>query len=499
MLSHLLFNLTFYSLGLAFLFVLGRFDWRFRCALAFPIGVGLWGVSSGLCIVFRVNLTGLNAGLVSIVLLCILVGCYRPELAVEYKICRNKWPSCLGHFLFFSVLIIVATWFSFHHNYMFFSADTWRYIFFGDMIGKIGAIPPEHTRNLDEFTALIPLLTATGRSFGINFLPFTLFPLYGISLLIALIVLTWVKVRESVDQYLHRSMLCLFTALLCVSTPVFLAHAYYVNEHMLAGINFLIVVVSIHEYTKNEQIKWLRLAGFCMGILTLQRAEMTLFGFLPLCLLISFTQKRAVVISYLLPFLCIAYGWEIYKKITYNYTPLLARGALLYQGGLLFCYVLTVWLIGKKGLKKSVKHVASLLAVFFLAIMVASIFFAGDKSFADPMTALTELGKILFMQPQNMYCEWGLSWYFIFSIILLDFLVLRTPNNGLRMLLINILMIRILLYSFPGIFPGLIHDSSGSRILMHFFPVFILYGSMVVADLLHTRNKIGAIVKSPEN
>jgi hypothetical protein len=481
LLSHQLFNIAFYFTGVAVLVSLGRFNWLIRTALAFPVGVTTWGVGMTMCIIFPITLSGFNAGLCTLSLLIVFGIIYKPSFTGEYRKFIGAWPICVGLLFFFGALIIGITWFFYHHNYTYSSPDSWRYIFFGDMIAKIGTVPPEYTGYLDEFTIIIPLLTATGRFIGINFFPFTLFPAYGVSLIIVLAVVIWLKVSGDFKKTYNRWIIISLAVALCISTPVFIVHAFYVNEHMLAGINFLIVIAGIHEYTKDGQLKWLRLAGLCMGVLTLQRAEMLLFGFLPFCMLLRATQERRIALSYLLPFLYIAIGWEFYKKFSYMETPLLGRGALLYQGGLLMCYIAATCLIGNHSLKKIYRHAEYIVAAALAAILVFAIILSGEKTFADPVNALVMLAKVLFMQPGEKFCEWGLSWYFIFSVFLLDLLFVRTPHKGLRLLLINTFLIRILLYSFPGVFPGLSHLSSGSRLLMHFFPVFIMYAFMVVS------------------
>lgn len=481
MLPHQLFNIAFYLTGVAVLVLFGRFNWLIRTTVAFPVGVGVWCIGMTACIVLPITLSGLNAGLCTLALLIAFGIIYKPSFTKEYRKFIDNWPICIGLLVFFGVLIIGITWFFYHHNYTYFSADSWKYIFFGDMIAKIGSIPEAYSGNLNRFTAVIPLLTAMGRLIGIPFFPFTLFPAYGVGLIVVLTVIVWFKTRGGVkNDYLGWIMGAL-AMVLCISTPDFYVYAFYVNEHMLAGINFLIVIAGILEYAKDGQLKWLRLAGLCMGVLTLQRAEMLLFGFLPFCLLMTTTQKRKIVLTYLLPFLCIAIVWEFLKKFNYMYTPLLGRGALLYQGGLLLCYVIAAWFLGNRHLKKIFQSADKIVAAALAIILVLTIFLSMVTTFADPIKAIAMLAKILFLPSENWFCEWGLSWYFIFSVFLLDLLFFRTPYRGLRLLLINIFSARILLYSFPGIFPGLSHLNSGSRLLMHFFPVFILYAAMVLA------------------
>jgi hypothetical protein len=471
------FNFT----GIAVLVSLGRFSWLIRTTMAFPVGVGVWGIGMAVCIVLPIALSGLNTVLCTLALPILFSIIYKTNFRKECRIFIDDWQVCSGLLIFFGLLIIGITWFIYFHNYTYFSPDSWRYIFFGDMIAKIGDIPPEHTRNLDEFTAIIPLLTATGRFIGIPFFPFTLFPAYGVGLIVVLTIVIWHKVSSDFKDHYYGWVISALAGAFCISTPVFLVYSFYVNEHILAGINFLIVIVGIHEYAKNGQLKWLRLSGLCMGVLTLQRSEMLLFGVLPFCMLLTASQDRRILLTYLLPFLCISIGWEFYKKITYIYTPLLGRGALLYQGGLLLYYVTAVWFAGNRHIKNLNQYADKILAAALAAILLFAVFLSVITSFTNPIKAMTLLIKVLFLPAENEFCKWGLSWFFIFSVFFMDLLFFRTPYGGLRFLLLNILLTRILLYSFPGIFPGLAHLSSGARILMHFFPVFILYASMVVS------------------
>jgi hypothetical protein len=483
---HLFFSLWLYVWGVFFLTAVGRFDWPVRGAMAFVAGVGVWTLGAVTCLVLRLELSVANTAFLSFLLICTLGFFRKAHIEADLERFRVRPVSCFGWILLFGVVVASVTCFSYCYNFSNLSPDSWQSVAIGGMIGKIGMYPPEYTGLLDEFTILLPIMTVSGLQLGMDFLPFTLFPMYGASLLTVLFVLTLRATRFDGRKLSSRILLSIVAAGICMSTPVFMVHSYYVNEHMLAGINFLIVIAGVNEYLQTGETRWLRLAGFCLGILTLQRSEMILFGALPFCLLLSGTQDRKTVGAYLLPFLFIAYGWELFKKLENHTaaTSMLSRDSLMFQGILLLCYLgiyFGLWSgIGRKIAKRSFWILTGLL----VAVLAGSVAFSGDGSLADPIKAAGELCRILFTGIDQKFCKWGWSWFLLLGLFLLDVVFLRSVHRGLRMIFVNVFLLRILLYSFPGIFPKLNHLSSGSRILMHFFPAFILYASLVVNELI---------------
>lgn len=482
--EQLLFNLILYLAGYLLLLPFGRLSVHLRHAMAFFAGVFLWVLSSTVLLVVAVPVTALNICLgcgLGLFLLLSIGTRVRPGGSFEWPP-RKKELLFLGAYLvLFGTINVAISQFNFPFTP---SADSSEIMGVGHAIAKTGQFPPPHLIDwrgyLQSRMVFLPILCAGAEFFGVDF-HYTLFPLAAIYLLLALPQLFLCisgEMELSAKAKLGWGFLGSF---LLLSDRGFWVHAFFVNNHLLLGFYFTLSVVAIVKYRERKDVFWLVLAAAALATTSLQRNEMAVFAFVPTAIVMSLGElDRKHYAVFLLTFLSIAFGWQFYRVAKLG-AGVHIHGWGMAQVGLFCCYLLTYPVVHFELLRNKVaRHTP---AIFFLlgAALSLAILLLSPARFVASSLCLWDSLTMASVYGEHRY-DWGITWIGLAAILLVNAVLVKDPILGLlARSIVLFFMLRVLIFSLP-MFPGIVCNNSGSRILMHIIPLCGIYVAYALAN-----------------
>lgn len=482
MIGQLGYNSILYLIGYLFLVSGFPLPKHLRYSTAYFFGMALWAVVSTFLIIFSIKIC-LPTVLSICLAIILLISFFNRDRLKETDRLEFIWFP-----IYFTVFILINIAL-FHYNPIVYQPDSIKYIGMGLDIGRSGYFPPPDYMSgdikiikyfLQGRMVFLPVIMAGSHLFGVDFYH-TIFPLSAVCFLPVFAILFFIATEPLNLKKSSRLLLGVLGALMIVSVPAYLFHAYYINNNLLVSIFFSISILSIFIYRGGKDRTWLFVAAFTLGVTVLQRTEMSFFSVIPIAMLISSRRlERRDYGMFLLIFLSIAFSWHLYKM------SYLGLGKYYHEWGLLqlatySMYILSYFIVHFETTKREIAHRAPEILISVLMILI--IF----PLILDKQGALYSISNLfLIITTSQGVNGWGAIWLLIMTVTVIEIAVIKKRNCDFWIqTLIIFFAMRILLYSSESFLKGansVFH--SGSRILLHILPIGVFFVFYLLANIL---------------
>jgi len=488
-LSQIIFNVTLFLMGFVVLTICFKeMETTLRYLLSFFAGMGLWSVVSTLLIILSIKFCILSVMLGYFVVVTLIVS-IRKKCSLSNSISFET-----GSFLKFMVLFVLANILIYHlFRITNLTPDSVRYLGIGQNIADSGFYAAKELCFSDYDVAFyaiarmsfLPSLLAGSYLFGVDFYN-TLYPLASLLflLLISLIIDDHTE-KFNIGGY-KQKLVSLSLPIMLMSVPIYRYHSMYVNQNLFACFYYSLCVLFILSFEKSGKLYWLQLGGFCLGLTTLIRSEISIFCLIPTALLLSTKLlKCREYVTFTACFLAILVPWQIFKtmlaiKANAGFNPeshnnLISLIIQWMSFSLMFFAVICFYV---PLLRKMLLHAPAIFMTVMLAVLVIFLFIKSP----DTIKSLSGLGKVLFFK-KFQYMHWGGFWYALVVILILTTRFLRFKCiASLFYSIISYVLIRIIIYALAT---EAMPSSSGSRILLHVLPVCCYFMILVVLHFIY--------------
>lgn len=489
-LPQIIFNMTLFLMGFVVLTIsFKEMETKLRYLLSFFAGMGLWSFVSTLLIIltFKFCVLSVISGYFVIVILIISI---RKKCGLSNSL-SFETVSLLKFMLLF-VLANVLIYHLFRITNL--TPDSLRYLGLAHNIADSGfyAAKELHFSDYDvAFYAIarmsfLPSLLAGSYLFGIDFYN-TLYPLASIFflLLMSQIIVDHTAQFDIGDH--KKRLVSLSLPIMLMSIPIYRYHSMYVNQNLFACFYYSLCFLFILSFAKSDKLYWLQLGGFCLGLTTLMRSEISVFCLIPTALLLSIkTLKCREYFTFTACFLAISVPWQIFKtmlaiKANAGFDPeshnnLISLIMQWVSFSLMFFAVICIYV---PLLRKMLLHAPAILMSVMLVALIVLLITKGP----DTIKSLSGLGRVLFFK-KFQYMHWSGFWYALVAILIMSTRFLRIKIiASLFYSTISYMLIRIIIYSLAT---RAMPSSSGSRILLHVLPVFCYFMILTVLHFVYS-------------
>ncbi|MBT6438779.1 MAG: hypothetical protein HOK72_03665, partial [Flavobacteriales bacterium] len=441
MANQIIYNLMLFVMGYIFLFGLSSIGRLYRCVISYVIGLALWGIVSTLIIFSQVKLNIYSVMCMYFMSVGILY--YSKFRNLEFKRWKDEFLVCgVG-----CVVMILLTLFFYKNNFITLSPDSYQYVFYGWRIEEVGYF----NENLYEWGVggaydlrmpFLPSIYAGSRMVGVDFF-YTCFPIAGMGLLLLLPCTVFELSSDAKISKIVWASIGILSCLTLLTIPTFWEQIFYVNNHLLVSIYFLISFASILFFDKESRNDWLVLAAICLGVSILQRQEMFVFASSVILLLLCCSNlNRKDYAVFLGIFTIVVLPWII-LRITITEPGAPSTGGGLLQLSILCLYLLSYFVIHFVFFRTTLSH--NFGKIFFSVLVIFLVIFL--KMETDPLTA--SINGVLTLMGSDHYVRvyWGITWLVLILCALTDVMILKS-ERGMKFLSViaSFLIFRILLF-----------------------------------------------------
>lgn len=329
----------------------------------------------------------------------------------------------------------------------------------------------------------LPSLMAIADLFDVD-LYLSLFPLLAFYLVFFTLLVVHSQLESLSLSFPIRSGLIL-ASLLFFGVPAYLYHSFYFHTNLLTACYYCAGIFAIFYYIKTPRPEWVFLAAVFLAATTLTRISMLYFVFIPITILIGLKKPdNRHFFLFLIPFVLITYGWQLFRLslvgLDTGYHNI--GGAEL--GSLPLLLILAVFTVSDKLYHRITRH-SPLIAVIGLLILLASLAVKYPSGLTECMSYLY---KILFFNLGQAGWGWGWFWALFVIVFFADLPRNKFPEEkALCYVLLMFALFRVIIYTTPMV-SGDSNVFSGSRILLHIFPVAVSYLIIALGNRLKSNN-----------
>jgi hypothetical protein len=480
MFNHLFFNTILYFSGYFFLSALGNLPLILKHSLAFIAGTALWGIVSTFLIILKiqVGLMPIIFG-IGITIISFSFISERSETFFDKKKCfymELKWG--LVFILFFIIAHFLLDLFWIPQL----TTDSHSYIAAGKAIINNGTFPidlPGKNFFLNAKMSLLPALISGGYLFGIN-LYISIFPIMAFYLsFFSMYILYEILITLNLSN-ITRSVLIAIGLLLMISPPAYLYHTFYIHTNMITACYFSGSIIFILKYKNNINKNWLIISSVFLGAAALVRIEMIFFSFIPISVLIADKKPDNKDFTlFLSVFMAIAFGWHFYRLSLVGLS--LDYHNFGFAEASCFFLLIAIWSITIS--EKIYRKVTCFSPQIFTGSLLVVLFFLSFYFHSNFIECIKNLYQIICFNKAQLGFGWGKFWLILMSAIIISIPIKHNYLTSLFYIIITFILFRLIFYSTPML-SGIPHIYSGSRIILHIYPVSVIFVITLIGILI---------------